>query len=119
VPPQASFAATIGAIHEQQPATQELITSRNAIKGVPALLRDARRPLALYWGGRQNTFSTTPLSFVVSHSAVVSPSSATTLTFTSVDCEEGVLAHMQLTFSHCPTSSGVLVVALHTFVPLT
>jgi hypothetical protein len=93
--------ATIGATLEHEPATHELIASSDALHGANARQEDARRgALPLYCGGRQNTFSTTPLSFVVSHSAVVSPSSATTLTLTSVDCEEGVLAHMQLTFSH-------------------
>jgi len=45
-PPWPPFAVTTGATHEREPATHEVIMSKNAIKGIPALLGDARRALA-------------------------------------------------------------------------
>jgi DNA-binding transcriptional regulator YiaG len=47
VPPRPLFPGAIGATCEHEPATHEVIMSKNAIKGVPALLADARRALGL------------------------------------------------------------------------
>jgi DNA-binding transcriptional regulator YiaG len=47
MPPRTSSTGAIGATREDEPATHEVIMSKNAIKGIPALIGDARRALGL------------------------------------------------------------------------